>query len=111
MGNAAPGGETRRVEQQPVAEILPGLYRAVLDAVADLEARGYRREAAQIRTDATHAYSHAWNQAAANRLRVLRAKAGRIVEGGRRRPLRPAVIETLKPAHGPRPNDRLTHPG
>jgi hypothetical protein len=74
------------VEQQPVAEVLPGLYRAVLDAVADLELRGHRRDAATIRADATRAYSGAWNAAAAHRLRVLSARAARIV--ATRRPRR-----------------------
>ena len=69
----------QNVQQQPVAEILPGLYRAVLDAVADLELRGYRPDAAALRADATKAYSGAWNAAAAHRLRVLRARAARIV--------------------------------
>ena len=75
------------VEQQPVAEVLPGLYRAVLDAVADLELRGLRRDAAALRADATRAYSGSWNAAAAHRMRVLRARATRIVaarRGGRR---------------------------
>ena len=73
------------VEQQPVAEILPGLYRTVLDAVADLELRGLRRDAAKIRSDATQAYSGAWNAAAARRLRVLAARAARIVASRRAR--------------------------
>jgi len=75
------------VEQQPVAEVLPGLYRAVLDAVADLELRGHRRDAAKVRADATRAYSGAWNPAAAHRMRVLKARAARIVasHGPRRR--------------------------
>lgn len=71
------------VDQQPVAEVLPGLYRAVLDAVADLELRGLRHEAATIRADATRAYSSAWNAAAAHRLRVLRARAARVVASHR----------------------------
>jgi hypothetical protein len=75
------------VDQQPVAELLPGLYRAVLDAVADLEQRGHRRDAATIRMEATRAYSGAWTPAAAHRLRVLIARAARIV-GSRRRPRR-----------------------
>jgi hypothetical protein len=73
------------VEQQPVAEVLPGLYRAVLDAVADLELRGLRRDAASIRRDATRAYSGAWNAAAARRLRILGARAARIVASRRAR--------------------------
>jgi hypothetical protein len=81
------------VEQQPVAEVLPGLYRAVLDAVADLELRGHRRDAATIRSEATRVYSAAWNRAAAHRLRVLSTRAARII-GSRRRPRRRDSILT-----------------
>ena len=87
------------MEQQAVAEVLPGLYRTVLDAVADLEVRGYRRDAATIRSDATRAYSGAWNPAAARRLRVLSARAARIVAS--RRPRR---RESLLAAVGRRLN-------
>ena len=73
------------VEQQPVAEVLPGLYRAVLDAVADLEVRGHRLDAAAIRRDATRVYSAAWNPAAARRLQILSARAARIVASRRPR--------------------------
>lgn len=80
------------MEQQPVAEVLPSLYRAVLDAVADLELRGYRLDAAALRADATRAYSGAWNPATAHRLRVLRARAARIV--AKRRPgRRESILE------------------
>jgi len=78
------------VEQQPVAEVLPGLYRAVLDAVADLELRGHRLDAAALRLDATRVYSAAWTPAAAHRLRVLRVRADRIV--ATRRPRRRASL-------------------
>jgi hypothetical protein len=81
------------VEQQPVAEVLPGLYRAVLDAVADLEHRGHRLDAAAIRSDATRAYSAAWNPTAARRLKVLRARADRIVAS--RRPRRRESLLTM----------------
>lgn len=80
------------MDQLPVSEVLPGLYRAVLDAVARLEARGRRREAAQIRADATAVYSRAWNPAAARRLRSLSARADRILESRRR-----AAPEARKP--------------
>jgi len=83
----------RSVEQQPVAEVLPGLYRAVLDAVADLELRGHRVDAAALRRDATRVYSAAWNPAAAHRLRVLRARATRIVAS--RRPRRRVSLLTM----------------
>lgn len=78
----------------PVSEILPGLYRAVLDAVAELEARGRRREAGQIRAEATRIYSRAWTGDAARRLRALRIKADRISDG-RPRARYDTVIETI----------------
>lgn len=71
------------MEQLPVSERLPRLYRAVLDAVANLEVHGRRRDAAAIRADATAAYSRAWNVAAERRLLALEARAARIVEAQR----------------------------
>ena len=68
-----------------MAEVLPGLYRAVLDAVARLESIGRRREAADIRTEAITAYSGAWNAAAERKLRTLRARADRFRDARRRR--------------------------
>jgi hypothetical protein len=81
------------VEPEPLSETLPVLYRAVLDAIRELESLGFRREAAQVRFAATRAYSGAWNPAAARRLHALRARADRLAEGRRRR--RPAVLESL----------------
>lgn len=72
------------MEQLPVSERLPRLYRAVLDAVADLEARGRRRDATTIRAEATAAYSKAWNIAAERRLTSLHLRAARIAEAHRR---------------------------
>jgi hypothetical protein len=63
---------------------MPGLYRAVLDAVADLERRGRRREAAAIREEATKVYSTAWTPAAERRLRILQARYARILAKARR---------------------------
>ena len=74
------------MDQQSVAEVLPGLYRAVLDAVADLEARNRRAEAALVRAEATAVYSRSWTLEAAQRLRALRARADRLRDG--RRPTR-----------------------
>jgi hypothetical protein len=81
------------VEPEPLSESLPVLYRAVLDAIGELEALGFRREAAQVRADATRAYSGAWNPAAARRLHALRERADRVAAGRRRR--RPTVLEPL----------------
>jgi hypothetical protein len=78
------------VEHLSAAEVLPGLYRAVLDAVAQLESHGRRREAATIRAEATATYSRAWNAAAERRLRHLQARAARTLQS--RRPARPELV-------------------
>ena len=78
------------MDDNSVAELMPGLYREVLDAVALLEQSGQRREADRVRAQATGAYSKAWNQVAARRLRRLRDDARRVVAGHQRtRPVRP----------------------
>lgn len=82
------------MDQIPVSEILPGLYRAVLDAVVELEAKGRRREAGQIRAEGTRIYSRAWTPDAARRLRALRSRADRVA-GGPRRGRYEAVIDTI----------------
>ena len=80
--------ETRQVQPSPTAapeavlspaEELPGLYRMVLDRVAQLELIGERREAGQIRQSATNAYSGAWNDAGRHRLVALVGRADRII--------------------------------
>jgi hypothetical protein len=87
----------RNVEQQPVAEVLPVLYRSVLDAVGRLEACGLRREAATIRADATEAYSGAWNPAAARRLTSLRDRAEKVLSGRKAQRRRTVVVESVDP--------------
>jgi hypothetical protein len=78
MADRAPDPHpSRSVNELSVAEIMPVLYRGVLDSVADLEARNGRREAARIRAEATRVYSRAWNLEAARRLRVLCERASR----------------------------------
>jgi len=89
------------VDESPVAELLPGLYREVLDAVAALEHSGHRREAARVRSEATGAYSKAWNQVAAHRLRRLRDDARRIAAAhGRGRPVPPWEATRRRPIEG-----------
>ena len=82
------------MDDAPVAETLPTLYRAVLDAVADLESRGLRGEAATIRSEATRAYSQAWNAKAARRLQALLARSQRAIDG--RRPARDGLLASLQ---------------
>lgn len=91
MSHHAPLGQgSADMEQLSVSERLPRLYRAVLDAVADLEANGRRRDAAAIRADAIAAYSKAWNAVAERRLTSLRARAERIIEMSR-----PTTLEAV----------------
>lgn len=63
--------------ESTLAEILPELYRAILDAVAGLEAVGERPRAARLRRDATAAYSRAWDERARRRLEALLRDATR----------------------------------
>lgn len=91
-----PGPCSVPVNELPMSEILPGLYRAVLDAVASLESRHRRREAAEIRTEAIRVYSRAWTADAAGRLRTLRARADRYADPSQRKPTRyEAVVELI----------------
>jgi hypothetical protein len=83
------------VETQTVAEILPGLYRGVLDAVGALEADGFRPEAARIRQDAIRAYSGPWDPGAERQLRRLQARAVRVTSGRARR-RRSAALEAVE---------------
>lgn len=82
------------MNELPISEVLPGLYRAVLDAVADLESRHRRREAAEIRTEAIRVYSRAWTADAAGRLRTLRARADRYTDS-RQRSRHETVVERI----------------
>jgi hypothetical protein len=62
------------------AEDLPTLYRAILDRVALLEAAGERAEAARVRSQATTAYSRAWDARARRELEGLLRRAERPTE-------------------------------
>ena len=97
MTERTPSVDAPSVEQEAVAEVLPGLYRAVLDAVADLELRGLRGDAASIRADATRAYSGAWNHGARDGCASC-APAPR----GSSRPAGPAAANpSARPSAGP----------
>jgi hypothetical protein len=63
------------------AEELPGLYRAILERVAELEGLGKRPEATRIRLDATQAYSRAWDEAGRRSLLGLIGRADRAIAG------------------------------
>ena len=65
------------MESNSPSEELPALYRAILDRVADLEAAGDRVGAALMRSEATAAYSRAWDERARKRLESLLRHATR----------------------------------
>jgi hypothetical protein len=66
------------------ADDLPGLYREILDRVAELEQIGERVHAGRIRMSAIEAYSDAWNETGRERLLGLRGQADRTIAGHNR---------------------------
>jgi hypothetical protein len=68
------------MEPKSAAEELPGLYRAVLDRVAELELSGRRELANVVRSEATRIYSRAWDDRARRGLTLLlRRNAGALL--------------------------------
>jgi hypothetical protein len=63
------------------AEELPGLYRTILERIAELEQMDERLEAGRIRMSATEIYSSAWDEGGRNRLTSLLARADRLATG------------------------------
>ena len=61
------------------AEELPGLYRTILERVAELELLGERSEAARIRMSATQTYSGSWDEGGRTRLIGLINRADRAI--------------------------------
>jgi hypothetical protein len=85
------------MEPNSAAEELPGLYRAVLDRVGQLEAAGQRDLANAVRADAIRIYSRSWDERARRQLEALlrrntNAHAGQRMTGRglRRRAVRAA---------------------
>jgi len=60
-----------------LAEVLPEIYRQILDRVADLERIGARGDAGRIRAQATRTYSDAWDESGRRQLLRLLANAQR----------------------------------
>lgn len=59
------------MDEPVIAELLPTLYRSILDGVARLERAGDRRAAGRIRHEAADAYSKAWDDRNRCRLEQL----------------------------------------
>lgn len=69
------------MDPNSLAEQLPTLYRAILERVGELEANGRRSQAARLRSDATQAYSRAWDERARRRLEALLQRNSRPAAG------------------------------
>ena len=65
------------MDSSTAAEEFPGLYRSILDGIAELERQGRRREAERIRKAATAAYSGPWGPAGHRRLELQRLRIER----------------------------------
>ena len=58
-----------------LAENMPVLYRAALDAVDELSQLGLRKDATKLRNRAIRAYSRSWDEACQRALEEIQAKA------------------------------------
>ncbi len=65
------------IESPSPAEEFPGLYRTILDGVAELERVGERREAMLVRASATAIYSRSWDAPNRRRLEALSRRIAR----------------------------------
>lgn len=63
------------MDSQSPAEVLPGRYRAVLEAVSRLERAGERQAAYEIRCKALRAYSTRWDDVGQRALSRLESEA------------------------------------
>ena len=80
------------------AELLPALYRSVLDDVAALVGRGERLQAARFRVEAIRAYSRSWDATGRRRLESILRRAERALAAAPE-PAQPEAVklETLQP--------------
>lgn len=75
------------------ADSLPELYRAVLDVATELERRGERRAAGELRRRASAAYA-VWDDGAERRLERLLLQARARLDG-RAEPPSPSLLVSL----------------
>ena len=84
------------MEPNSAAEVLPELYRAVLDRVAEIASSGQRPLANDVRAEAIRIYSRAWDERARRDLTALLRRHSAELEtqparrGSRRRSVRAA---------------------
>jgi hypothetical protein len=94
--------EHESVGDRSPAELLPALYRAVLDQVAALERRGERLEAAQFRAEAIRAYSRSWDASGRRRLESILRRAERALAAAPE-PAQPEAVQPISEATPKRP--------
>lgn len=85
------------------AELLPALYRGVLDQIAALERRGERVQAAQFRVEAISAYSRSWDMTGRRRLEGILRRAERALANAPE----PAQTEAVQPISEAPPKRRV----
>lgn len=76
-----PPTDPSRDQPQIASDVVPQVYRHILDLVAELERTGVRREAARGRAAAIAAYSGGWNDASRRRLEHIADTLTRRLEG------------------------------
>jgi hypothetical protein len=94
--------EHESVGDRSPAELLPALYRCVLDDVAALELRGERAQAAQFRTEAIREYSRSWDVTGRRRLESILRRAERALSEAPV-PVQPEVAQPVAEAPPKRP--------
>ena len=86
------------MDDENPAEVLPGLYRSVLDGVARLERVGEREAAYKIRQRALRVYSTRWDDRARRKLQRLERDAKRCLASSRRAAAMAALSRSAEPA-------------
>ncbi len=86
------------MDSQNPAEVLPGLYRAVLDSVARLERAGERQAAYVIRCKALRTYSTRWDERGRRDLCRLEHEAQVRLAAGPRATAKASLARSGEPA-------------
>ena len=86
------------MDSQNPAEVLPGLYRSVLDCVSRLERAGERQAAYVIRCRALRTYSTRWDERGRRELGRLEHEAQRRLTASPRATAKASLARSGEPA-------------